>query len=363
MKYKETNSISKVGVSKVRLIVEQANCLFHKTENENDLGNDAFIEFVEKEEARCFCIASQIKSGKSYIDSTTNGLVVKTNRDHLQYWNDLNLPVALFVYDPNDDKVYWCDIKKYIYDNKKILNSGPFVIRFSKRYLFSENGFKEFYDHFIKYNPQMSSVESIKHAFSDLMISNRIDTQIVGIKNLFHYHRNETLSWFILINAFRQVQNDELQKYLVSLIQLIPGHGDILWHKGNIFNEETRNESLSILRTNWNEKDIKKAIDLIPEDEGIQRGTIGEGIHAIIDVIDQASSLLKRIAFDRNNNAKTSFFAFEMFFYREQHHLPKDKLLEILYEYEKEFPDSFYTDCYGYMEEIINGNIEFDFYQ
>ena len=49
VKYKQTNITAKRGVNFVRSPVEQEGCLFHKIEQENDLGIDALIELIKDE--------------------------------------------------------------------------------------------------------------------------------------------------------------------------------------------------------------------------------------------------------------------------------------------------------------------------
>ena len=69
VKYKATSITAKKGVNFVRSLVEDAGCLFHKIEQENDLGIDALIEIVNEERPLNKQIAAQIRSGPSYYDS------------------------------------------------------------------------------------------------------------------------------------------------------------------------------------------------------------------------------------------------------------------------------------------------------
>lgn len=50
VKYKITNITSKAGINFVRTVVEESGSLFHKIEQENDLGIDALVEFVLDEQ-------------------------------------------------------------------------------------------------------------------------------------------------------------------------------------------------------------------------------------------------------------------------------------------------------------------------
>jgi len=48
-RYKHTNVTAKIGVNFIRTVVEAAGSLFHKIEQENDLGVDALVELVRDE--------------------------------------------------------------------------------------------------------------------------------------------------------------------------------------------------------------------------------------------------------------------------------------------------------------------------
>jgi hypothetical protein len=361
VKQKIENSIGKIGVTKIRLIIEQSNCLFHKIETENDLGNDAFIEFIENEESKCICIASQIKSGKSYINIKTGDPFFNTDKNHLEYWNNLNLPVAGFIYDPNSDSIYWNDIKEYIAEHIGIIENGPYIIHFTDKNIFSTNTFNNFFKHFTGYYEEMASEKALRIAFNDLIVDTNHKMKYIGLKNLFTYHRNNIFSWFIMLNAINLIK-DDLLRNLISIIQLIPGHGDIFWSSKNIIEEKTRVEALTILRNCWGEREVRKLLSVIPEDEGIQRGVIGQGIHAIIDYINNISVILRKIAFDRNTPEKDSFFAFLMYLNREQRFIEKEKIIDLIYAYEEEYPNSSNIESCGYLIESIQKDFGIDFY-
>jgi hypothetical protein len=95
-KYKETNVTSKIGVNFVKGIVEEAGSLFHKIEQENDLGIDGIIEFIKDETPTNKSIALQIKSGKSYFNLQNTESLIPVD-DHYEYWKNYPLPVLVLV--------------------------------------------------------------------------------------------------------------------------------------------------------------------------------------------------------------------------------------------------------------------------
>ena len=59
---KRANATAKTGVNFVRSLVESEGCLFHKIEQEDDLGIVALIELVRGERPLNRQVAAQIKS-------------------------------------------------------------------------------------------------------------------------------------------------------------------------------------------------------------------------------------------------------------------------------------------------------------
>ena len=58
----QTAGTASAGVHHVGKVLASANCIFIPIPQENDIGNDAFIEFIVDQEATGCCIAAQIKS-------------------------------------------------------------------------------------------------------------------------------------------------------------------------------------------------------------------------------------------------------------------------------------------------------------
>lgn len=353
MKNNENKSIGKIGVTKVSLIVNQANCIFHKIELENDIGNDAFIEFISGDESTSFCIATQIKSGKSFVRANGIDTFIPSDKEHLKYWNNLNLPVAGLVYNPDSDLIYWVDIKEFISENPDIIEKGPYNIPVPKENLFSRNTFDFFYRHFISYNDVMNDSHSFMTAIDNISEINKIELQYVGVKNLFTYHRNRYATWFILFNYFKYCNDRYLKLNLIYIISLLPGHGDIFWHKDNIINEEIRKKSLELLKKAWGETEIRQLLKYINEGEGIQRGSIGQGIYAMIDCIDDNIRLLRKIAFDENTDENSSYWALIIYLYDFQCTHTTEESIEIIDRYLYNFPDSSNNEIISGLKQIF----------
>ncbi len=113
MIYKRTNITSKTGLNFVRGVVEEAGSLFHKIEQENDLGVDGLIEFVRGDAPLGKQIAVQVKSGKSYFNSKSDQCLIPIE-SHRDYWSTYPLPIIGVVYIPSLKRAHWIDIKPYL---------------------------------------------------------------------------------------------------------------------------------------------------------------------------------------------------------------------------------------------------------
>ena len=75
---------------------------------ERDYGIDALVEVVENKQTRGELLALQIKSGMSWFNErNSEGIVFRSNIDHLDYWQNYSLPVLVLIHHPEEDKIYW----------------------------------------------------------------------------------------------------------------------------------------------------------------------------------------------------------------------------------------------------------------
>jgi hypothetical protein len=99
------------GVLKVQIELNRLGHIFRETPN-GDVGIDAQIEHVnENGETTGKIVAAQIKSGNSYLEDKGEYYLFYPKEKHRNYWSSFPLPVILFVYYPNDDKVYFTDVR------------------------------------------------------------------------------------------------------------------------------------------------------------------------------------------------------------------------------------------------------------
>jgi len=99
------------GVLKVALELNSNGYVFRETSN-GDIGIDGQIEHInDKGEATGKIVAAQIKSGNSYLVDKVDHFAFYPKEKHKNYWSVFPLPVILFVYYPNDGKIYFTDVR------------------------------------------------------------------------------------------------------------------------------------------------------------------------------------------------------------------------------------------------------------
>ncbi len=270
----------------MRVVVE-ANCIFHDIHQENDVGIDAVIEFVKDTKPLAKTIGVQIKSGPTYYDSANNEckIPVGTHRD---YWMNYPLPVYGIVYLPDVDCAYWINIKNYLK-----ANPGMTVIRFTPKRLnaFTSGNFtKLILPSYAGELPAFSYQEAL-----DLFQSSDWDEINLGMRILFREHSDKNEVWDKLINFFKTKNVDEIPYSLIYYMAHVPWHGDIVGGRDKI-TDESREYARSLIES-FDKSDTVRLLNLIDEN-GIERGTMGQSIEALISSLPNTNGYLGEIVHD-----------------------------------------------------------------
>ncbi|TCL63321.1 uncharacterized protein DUF4365 [Hydrogenispora ethanolica] len=341
-----TKSTARKGVNYVRSIVDSYNCIFQEIDLENDVGNDAIIEFIKNEETTSLCIGVQIKAGNSNIHNDYYSL--KADKEHFEYWKNHILPIIGIVYNPQDNNAVWVDISEYLKSNSALINKGPYVIKISKSNLFSQETFSEIMDYYLKYQRQYKDEDNFGKSlelFADIKNINQCQD---GIISLFYNHRNRKAAWFYLINCFKCIKDESVLNRLIFALCHIPGHGDIFWYKNNIIDENTRTYAQEVMADSFGEAEITKLLSAIDEN-GIQRGTLGQCVHSIIDICPNKTTFLEKISFNKTISEEIRIHAFYLCIYYIQF-----KDLERAKVIAKEYlAQNNHSDYYDIIKEII----------
>jgi len=339
IKYKLSNITAKKGVNYFRTIVEDTGCLFHKIEQENDLGIDAIIEFIEDEKPSHKSIATQIKSGPSYYNSNSNQCSIPV-KNHYEYWLNYPLDVCGIVYVPNLNKAYWTNIKKHLKKDKEIKTISFKADRSNQ---IDEESFRNiFLPNVLSKTPQLCLNDAV--SFFDSEFKGEF---FLGTFVLFRKYVNEQITWQKYIDHIKTCQTSELNPHIIYYLAHINWHGDI-WYRGDVILKEikvyVRNEidNLSI-------EQIAKILSLISEESLISRGSIGQSIDAILSSSNGIDKKLKSIIEDKGSLEITRTAAAIIFAYKNQ-----ESSLEFL----KKIPE----DETWYIPQIVRHIEEFKYY-
>lgn len=297
-KRKRSQATSRDGINFVRGLAERGNSTFQEIDLHNDLGNDAYVEFVVEENATGCCVALQIKSGSSYR-SGSDRYAFQSDRDHFEYWASHTLPVLAVIFDPEREKAVWVDITDHLRATPSLIIEGPYTIYADRD--FSETTFPEFRSHCLRYRDQYSREPNFGRALESFSSRESVERCFDGLGALFAYHRHQPATWYYLISCISNYRGHPILRPLVVRLCHIPGHGDIFWGKQNMIDEKVRHGALLIMRERFDRRDALTLLSVI-DDAGIDRGTIGQCVHALVDTMADTLGIMESIAIDRSQD-------------------------------------------------------------
>lgn len=287
-KYADTMVTSKLGTNHSRSTVEAAKCIFHRIDQENDLGVDAIVELIKEGEPLNKQIAVQIKSGQSFYNAQSNQCLIPVE-NHFDYW--LNYPLGIYgiVYIPALKTANWVNIKKHLNTHGQIS-----TIKFdrTKTNIFDlENFTKIFMPTILNELPKLSFDEA-----ATLFHSTHPSESYLGLLVLFRNSPNVLKIWDWFIDYFKTKEQSEIPPILIYYFAHIPWQPDILYH-GEPINQATKD----YVRKHFEEfkkSEIIKLLSFIGEESSIARGSIGQSVQAIISSISNHNSLLLEVVKD-----------------------------------------------------------------
>lgn len=220
-KYPQSAVISKLGVNFVRATVESAGCIYHKIDQENDLGIDAIIELVKDGIPLNKHFAIQIKSGQSFYSGQSNQCLIPVG-NHFQYWTSYPLPVFGIVYIPFLKTGNWVNIKNYL---KRRGQCSTIKFDRTRINIFDNDNFiKVFLPGILNGLPEFS-FEEAKALFNSANASE----SYLGLMILFHTAPNDLETWNSFIEFFRNREQSEIPPMLIYYLAHIPWHPDFFY--------------------------------------------------------------------------------------------------------------------------------------
>jgi hypothetical protein len=287
-KYKRTSVTAKSGVNFVRSVVENSGSLFHKIEQESDVGIDAIVELVRDERPLGALVAVQIKSGESYCNHRRGECLLPVE-GHTEYWQRHPLPVFGIVYVPTLTRAHWVDLKAHF-----ARNHDASVVRFvmSEANRFDKESYKRvFVPTLLRETPDISLDQALRLASSP-----KQDEQLLALVVLFRRYPNHREVWDEFFRFFSENEPPELQPILIYYLAHIPWHGDI-YHFGEKITEETREYAMELLRR-FGRSEVVKLLALVDEENMICRGSIGQSVEALVSSVPGVDSILAGVLRD-----------------------------------------------------------------
>jgi hypothetical protein len=296
----------------------------------------------------------QIKSGSSYVSPDGTRHFLRSDKHHFQYWSDHLLPIAAIVYDPRTSRAAWKDVTRYLREHPESASDGPFSIPIPSTQEFCVERFPEFRDHFLAYQDEYRQEANFGLAIEKFADVDDIEGCLDGIRSLFSFHRQRFGSWFVLISSFRFFRGHPLSSTLVAVLCHIPGHPDIFWHSGNIVEQSVENAAMEMIRERFGREEMLVLLEAVDED-GFQRGSIGQAAHSIIVGVRNRNQLLESIAFDANAPEPARFHALLLLIFhtQERHRDSVTRCRNYVGRYANDFPGGDFRDVLAEIDLVL----------
>jgi len=290
----KTAATERQGVNVVRQLVEAQGCIFHEIHHENDYGNDAFVELVDGEQVTGVCIAVQIKSGSSYC--TPTACRIPYTEKQATYWLHHSLRVLGIVYDPDEGACYWVDL---VAQTRRQPQGGTALFAKSDFRRFDSVNFAEFVMPLLL-GKTFQRAEgrrriSLQRA-TEFARSSEAEAHSLGLRSLLYDHYRSAEAWRSFHELLLERPTGQLDPFIAYALAHIPWHGDIA---GPAIPQPLRGK-VALEMSAWGRRELLALLHLLDESEaGIERGTVGQSIYAIIDLsIGDSQQKLADVVFD-----------------------------------------------------------------
>jgi Domain of unknown function (DUF4365) len=299
-------AVSREGINHVRTVVERCNSIFQEISQHNDLGNDAYIEFIHDEQATSFCVAVQVKSGKSFLREKT--ALIASDKGHFEYWRNHILPIAGIVHDPERGLSYWTNITRFLREHPETVESGPFRITVPYENRFDEEHFNDFVQSFMLINLKGTLEENFGISLRYLANVDDENDAFQAVKSLFYFHRDKEAAWFYLVPYVSQTKQLEVRRLIVEYMSVATGNPDVL------YGPELKIDAgiSAFIRKCIGRQPIREFLPNLLEcvdEEAYRRGTIGQSVLTLVEGIPEIMDELLFIVMDQGQSDHVRYHA------------------------------------------------------
>jgi len=240
--------------------------VFHEVPGHADFGKDGYVDLVEASGAVTGgCFSVQIKGGRSR--RRAGGYRLDASENNRRQWAASTLPVIGIVWDPNRSRLHWTDLSAtlstegqkadLLVPETQHLNGEPEVRRF-KKYL--------------------SSVAHRQASTLDL-VSADDDLQLAGVDAAYYVGRTDGRALVLLRRLLFTIGVEARRSAVWALACAVP-HADIF----HTFDGSPDSDACRLLEPTlrWTVDEIVGLLELIDDEQGIDRGTFGQHVFHLL---------------------------------------------------------------------------------
>ncbi|WP_435020718.1 DUF4365 domain-containing protein [Tundrisphaera sp. TA3] len=296
-------STGRAGVNAARSLFEACNYVFQEIELGNDFGKDAYVDLVNGREVTGLCVALQIKSGESFRRSKGYAIPIE---GHYEIWRNSSLPIAGIVFDPSNDKLFWCNISEFL---QATVGEKPTSIPVDEINVLNRDSLET------AFKPNMRETAGRRSVGASLLrLFNTTDNEIVSaISECFAIGRYEPRVLIVLRYLLNALNGGPLN-YAIHILSHVTPHPDIFWGKHNWIPENVCNAVLPCF--NWSHYELCRLFSTA-EDHIWQRGSFVESLYMILVQDRKISEKMEKVAlaFLDAGNEELSFRALYLVVY------------------------------------------------
>jgi hypothetical protein len=285
-----SNSAAKAaqGIAYVASTAAQAGCILHQVNQEYDLGVDAFLELIRENEPINKLVALQVKTGRSYWKG--NGDCQMGVGKHKSYWEKHPLPVFGIVVNDAAHDAAWVNLKNAL---KSKPEAGTVAFRRTKTNRFDAESLRRIM--IPLFDGKTADLEF--GVALQFLNSNEASEVYMAVNTLFRRFGNRGDTWQAFCQFFIQSDVELIPPVLAYYLAHIPWHGDIFAY-GELPDANTTAIAKKLIES-FGANEVRKLISLI-DDRGIERGTIGQSVEAVITSIPGFERILSDIVRDEH---------------------------------------------------------------
>jgi len=215
---------------------------------------------------------------------------------------------------------------------------GPYTIPIPISRAFDARMFGLFHLHFLRYRQRYKNDDNLGRSLARFADIDNTEACLDGLYALFSFHRQNPASWYYLVTCFRHFRRHppHLRRRLALILSLLPGHMDIWWHMDNVIDDAIEQQALSLVERRFGAEEVAMLLEII-EEGGFERGTIGQAVHAIIDVVPDKNRILEGLAFDPAMSEDARYWALLLLVFHRQF-AARSWCVQIIDRYMARFP-------------------------